>query len=69
VCRKHGSKVKRCTIEGCLNNALKKGVCWRHGANRNPNDESTAFALSASAFERTAATLPHHRTTLAATDA
>ena len=44
-------------------------MCIKHGANRKFNDESTAFALSASAFERTTATLPHHRTTLAATSA
>ena len=38
-------------------------MCKRHGAYRSPNDESTAFALSlsASAFERTTATLPHYR--------
>jgi hypothetical protein len=41
----------------------------RHGAYRNSNDESTAFASLASAFERTTATLQHHTTTLAATSA
>jgi hypothetical protein len=69
VCVRHGAKVIRCSNEGCTNQAKKGGVCMRHGAYRNSNDESTAFALSASAFERTTATLPHHSTTLAATSA
>jgi hypothetical protein len=40
-------------------------VCWRHGANRNPHNGSTAFG---SEFERTTATLPlrnHHHTSIA----
>ena len=50
-----------CSSDGCTNQAKKGGVCKRHGAYRNPNDESTAFTLSSSAFERTTATLPHYR--------
>jgi hypothetical protein len=59
ACVRHGAKKKLCNSEGCTNQAKKGGVCMKHG--RNPNDESTAFAFSASAFERTTATLPHYR--------
>jgi hypothetical protein len=24
--------VKACSHDGCTNNALKRGICWRHGA-------------------------------------
>jgi hypothetical protein len=68
VCWTHGAKVKckLCSSDGCANQAILRGVCWRHGANRNPNDESTAFALSReSAFDATTATLPNQRTTAA----
>ena len=58
---RHGAKKKLCNSEGCTNQAKKGGVCMKHGSYRNPNDASTAFALSASAFERTTATLPHYR--------
>ena len=56
-----GAKVKLCSYE-CRNQAQKGGVCWRHGANRNANDESTAFG---SEFEQTTAarTLPNDRAT------
>ena len=48
---KHGAKKKRCSREGCTNYAMRRGVCWRHGAYRNTNnDESTAFG---SEFEQT----------------
>ena len=54
---KHGAKVKQCSTEGCTNKVVKGGVCWRHGAYRNPNDESTAFASClGSEFEKTTAT-------------
>jgi hypothetical protein len=46
VCVKHGAKIKRCSSEGCTNQVIKGGVCRRHGANRNPYDESTAFGYS-----------------------
>eukprot|EP00986_Skeletonema_menzelii_P018517 scaffold26652_cov151-Skeletonema_menzelii.AAC.11 len=29
---RHGSKVKRCSSEGCTSYAKKGGVCVRHGA-------------------------------------
>jgi hypothetical protein len=61
VCIKHGAKYirKRCSSEGCTNIVVKGGVCWRHGANRDPNDESTAFASCVgSEFEKT--TVTHH---------
>jgi hypothetical protein len=54
---KHGAKVEY--SDGCMNISLKGGVCWRHGANRNPNDESTAFASCfGSEFEKTTVTHP-----------
>ena len=59
VCIKHGAKYirKQCSSEECTNQVVKKGVCWRHGANRNPNDESTAFASRfGSEFEKTTVT-------------
>jgi len=56
---KHGAKLKLCRIEGCTNKVQKRGVCWRHGAKRNPNDESTAFASCfGSGFEDTTAPYP-----------
>ncbi len=50
---KHGGKVKQCSTEGCKNNAKRGGVCWRHGAYRNAQEESTAFG---SEYENTTAT-------------
>jgi len=32
MCIKHGAKVKRCSSEGCNNQAKKGGVCIKHGA-------------------------------------
>jgi hypothetical protein len=29
---RHGAKVRRCSSEGCSNQAVKGGVCMRHGA-------------------------------------
>ena len=52
---KHGAKVKLCNSEGCTNQVQKGGVCCRHGANRNPYDESTAFG---SEFDKITATYP-----------
>jgi hypothetical protein len=64
---RHGGKVKQCSIEGCRNIVVKGGVCWRHGANRNTQDESTAFG---SELELTNATttqiISHHRASRAA---
>jgi len=51
---RHGAKVKRCINEECTNQAQKGGLCMRHGAFRNTNDESTAFG---SKFDETTATL------------
>ena len=47
-------QVKRCNSDGCTNEAIKGGVCWRHGAYRNTNDESTAFGSEL--FEKTTVT-------------
>ena len=55
---RHGAKVKRCSSDGCNNQVQKGGVCIKHGANRNPYEESTAFE---SAFDKTTATLPNLR--------
>ena len=55
---RHGAKIKRCSSEGCTNQVIKWGVCIRHGANRNPYDESTAFRyLHGSAYDETTAAL------------
>ena len=43
VCIRHGAKVKRCSSEGCTNQAQNGGVCKRDGAYRTNNDDSTAF--------------------------
>ncbi len=34
MCVKHGAKLlkKKCSMEGCTNNAVKEGVCIKHGA-------------------------------------
>ena len=62
MCCRHGAKVKLCSSEGCTNQAKQKGVCKRHGAYRNPRDESTAFDLSfRSAYDETTATLSNQR--------
>ena len=50
---RHGAKLKRCSKVGCTNGAKKRGLCYRHGAYQNTNDESTAFG---SEFEKTTAT-------------
>jgi len=34
VCVRHGTKLKRCSSEGCSNQVKKEGVCRRHGAYR-----------------------------------
>ena len=62
---RHGAKIKLCNSEGCTNYAQKGGVCKRHGAHRNIQDESTAFG---SEFEMTTATqtLPSQRASRAA---
>ena len=31
---KHGAKVKRCSVEGCLSIVQKGGVCMKHGAKK-----------------------------------
>ncbi len=64
---RHGVKVKRCSSEGCTNQAQRRGVCKRHGAYHNTQDESTAFG---SEFETTTATqtLPNQRDSSAATN-
>jgi len=56
VCIRHGATwtKKKCSIEGCMNQAVKGGMCWRHGAYRNTHDASTAFG---SEYEKTTATL------------
>lgn len=57
---KHRAKLKRCSIDGCTNQAKRRGVCCRHGAYRNPNDESTAFkSCFGSEVENTTASLPN----------
>ncbi len=59
---KHGEKFKRCSSDGCSNYSKKGGVCIKHGAYRNPNDESTAFASCfGSEFEKTTVTYPNQR--------
>ena len=59
---KHGAK-RECSAEGCLNQARKGGLCWRHGPYRKTHDESTAFG---SELELTTATQSHHRASRAA---
>jgi hypothetical protein len=43
---RHGAKVKRCSCNGCTNQALKGGVCIRHGTKikRCSSHECTKFA-------------------------
>jgi hypothetical protein len=63
---KHGAKVKRklCSSEGCTNYAKRGGVCRRHGAYRNNNEESTAFASCfGSEFDKTTLTHPNNQRT------
>jgi hypothetical protein len=63
---KHGANVKRCSIEGCTNYSQRGGVCKRHGAYRNPIDESTAFtSCFGSDFDKTTLTRPNQRTSAA----
>jgi hypothetical protein len=62
---KHGAKIKRklCGSDGCTNIVIKGGVCWRHGANRNSHDESTAFISHfGSEFDKTTLTRSNQRT-------
>ena len=60
---KHGAKLKRCSSDGCTNKVVKNGVCRRHGAYHNPNEESTAFAsYFGSEFDKTTFTHPNQRT-------
>ena len=60
VCIKHGAMIKRCNIDGCTHYVQRRGLCCRHGAYRNPLDESTAFGAShISAHDETTATLPN----------
>ena len=56
---RHGAKVKLCSSEGCTNQAVRGGVCFRHGAKRASNDESTAFGLE---FEATATRISNQST-------
>ncbi len=46
---KHGAKMKRCSSEGCTNQAQKGGVCIKHGAKvvykRCSSDGCTNLAL------------------------
>ena len=61
---RHGAKqkLKRCSSDGCTNQVVKRGVCRRHGAYRNPTDESTAFASCfGSEFDKTTVTHPNQR--------
>ena len=32
VCTKHGALIKRCSSEGCTNQAKRRGLCVKHGA-------------------------------------
>ena len=32
MCVRHGAKLKRCSSEGCTNQAVNGGVCVKHGA-------------------------------------
>jgi len=34
---------KPCSVEGCINMALRKGVCWRHGAKELVNRKRCGF--------------------------
>ena len=54
---RHGAKVKLCRHEGCTNHVVRRGVCIRHGANRDPLDESTVL-FSASRYENDETTAP-----------
>jgi hypothetical protein len=61
VCVKHGAKKKLCSVEGCTNQVIKRGVCWRHGASRT--DESITFtSCFGSDFDKTTLTRPNQRT-------
>ena len=65
---KHGAKQKRCSIEECTKQAQKGGVCCRHGAYRNPTDESTAFtSYFGSEFDKTTLNHPNQRNSAAST--
>jgi len=33
---KHGAKMRTCKHDGCTNNLVKGGVCYKHGAIRPP---------------------------------
>ena len=61
---RHGAKKKLCRTEGCTNLAKRGGVCRRHGAYRNTQEESTAFG---SELEMTTVqSLPNQRASRAA---
>ena len=63
---KHGAKIKLCSVEGCTNYSQRGGVCKRHGAYRNPHEESTAFtSCLGSEFEKTTLTHPNQGTSVA----
>ena len=52
--------------EGCTNQSKRAGVCQRHGAYRNPHEESTAFtSCFGSEFDKTSLTHPNHGTSTA----
>ena len=55
---RHGAKVKLCSIQGCLNQRQRNGVCRRHGAYRNPL-ATILFGSLGSQFDMTTVTLPH----------
>ena len=46
---RHGAKRKKCSHEGCTNNAVKGGVCVRHGAKhsrkRRSEEGCTNYAM------------------------
>ena len=67
---RHGAKTKKkqCSMNGCTSYVQRRGVCKKHGANRNPYDESTAFGNShGSAYDETTVALSNQRKS-AATD-
>jgi len=56
--------MKQCSIDECTNHVQRGGVCKRHGAYHNPQDESTAFAPSPRrlAHDDTTASILNNRT-------
>ena len=62
---RHGAKVnpKLCSSAGCTNQSKRGGVCVRHGAYSNSNEDSTAFtSCFGSEFDKTTLTHPNQRT-------